>query len=287
MGRTLLRVGLVPLVFAAVIFNGSAAGLHTQTEIAYAQQAAPDIFAFYQTALAAAAATYAHERDLSIACQKPVADTIFAKDGDMVVTFLAGSTKKIVLAAFTKHPLERPSTVQLRRIQEGIEWMFVFDRNRDGKIDYILWPVGVSPILEGPPPPGFPVRSGMTSTMSHDQGVLLQRYARMSFWHWADENFDGKVSAIVLEAWDPGGLFAITGWQVIRSSHFDGVLDQCWYFTRDINSKTGECESSGPGYTTRRIDSAGIAPDDLTTTSVWFSWLNEAAASCGLTGDSF
>lgn len=273
-------------VFATAVLHCPTPGFHAPTLSAYAQQVAPDIFSFYQTALAVAQAT--REQDLFIVCQKPLPDKIFTNEGSMYVTFLAGNTKKIVLAVFTKGPLNDLSTFHLRN-QRGIEWMFVFDRNRDGKVDYILWPIGTEPYIEGPPPPGFPKRTG-TSTivnMTREQSALFMRYAKLIFWHWADENFEGNLSAIILGAYDPGGLIAITGWQLIRSSHFDGVLDQCWYFAGNINNKTGECERAGQGYKTRTFNTRDITPDDLMKMSVWFAMVNEGAGQCALTGDSF
>lgn len=283
MGRKLL----ISVIFSAAVLDAPIANPLPPIQKVYAQQTAPsDIFSFYQTALAVAQAT--HERDLSIICQKPLPDQIFTKQGDMFVTFLAGSTKKIVLAAFSTQSLSSPpSTIRWDRNQPGVEWMFVFDRDRDGKIDYILWPSGVSPYLEGPAPSGFPMRTGSSTAMSREQATLLQRYARMIFFHWADENFEGKLSAVILDAWDPGGIFAVTGWQVIRSSHFDGVLDQCWYFKQSIADKTAECERADQGYKTRTINAMVVTPVALMETSFWLSRFNEAAELCALTGDSF
>ena len=264
----------------------------TPIRSAYAQQTTGnDIFSFYQTALAVAQAI--HERDLSIICQQRVPDKIqiFTNDGDMSVTFLAGRPKKVVLAVFSKNPLTSPQTTIHfdGKFQQGVEWMFVFDRNRDGKIDYILWPVGVFAYVEGSLPPGFPARPGPGGVfgMSSEQWALLQRYSRMIFWHWADDNFEGKRSAVIFEAWDPGGLFAVTGWQVIRSSHFDGVLDQCWYFNQNIADKTAECERVDQGYKTRNLSAQVFTPDDMAKASAWLSILNEAAGLCALKEDSF
>ena len=282
--RTAFRVALVQVIFVAIVFSNPSADFHAVTRAAYAQQVPPDIFAFYQTALAVAQTT--HAQDLTIICQKPQPDKIFSKAGNMYVSFLGGRSKKVVLAVFTKNPLNSLSAVHLDRVQNGIEWMFVFDRNRDGKIDYILWPQGVLPFVDGTPPPGFPSR-GTIVHMTRQQGELIQRYAKMIFYHWADENFDGKLSAMVLEAWDPSGLFAISGWQLIRSSGFDGILDQCWYFTGDPNNKTGACEPAAQGYKTRTLDDKDIAPADLAAGSVWFSMLNDAAGACVLTSESF
>lgn len=287
MKRNLIQRVLVLVQAVSIMIASPVNAPLTPSRSAYAQAAGKDIFSFYQTALAVAQAT--HEHDLSIVCQQRLPDKIFTQNGDMFVTFLAGRTKKVVLAVFSKTPLTSPqSTIHFDgRFQEGVEWMFVFDRNRDTKIDYILWPVQVAPYVEGNPPPGFPVRSGSTVRMSMDQSALVQRYARMIFQHWADESFEGKRSAVIIEAWDPGGLFAITGWQVIRSSHFDGILDQCWYFAQNIADKTGECERVDQGYKMRDFRAQAFTPNDMAKGSTWFSMLNEAAGLCPLREDSF
>jgi len=284
MDRTRLGYVLSSVVVAAVMLQNPIASAPPPTPIADAQPAGSDILSFYQPALAVAQVT--RQRDLSIICQKSLPD----QQGNIFVTFLAGSTKKIVLAVVSKLPLSSPSSPIGfdGNFQPGIEWMFVFDRNHDGKVDYMLWPQGVLPYVEGTPPPGFPVRTGsLVATMTRDQLALIQHYARLIFWHFADDNFEGKVSAVILDAWDPNGVFAVTGWQVIRSSHSDGVLDQCWYFTENIGEKTGECERTDQGYKTRSSDPTDITPENLAAKSVWFSTLNAAAGLCPLTGDSF
>lgn len=282
------RIIAIMVAAVGVMIGSTISGPVTLTQHVYGQQpAASDIFSYYQTALAIAQST--NERDLSIVCQKQLPDKIFTKEGNMFVSFLAGSTKKIMLVVFSKTSLTDPqSSIHFGgKFQRGVEWMFVFDRDRDGRVDYILWPVGVSPYVEGTPPPGFPMRTGHATAMSREQFALIRQFARMIFQHWADENFEGKRSAVILEAWDPGGLFAVTGWQVIRSSRYDGVLDQCWYFTRNIADKIGECERVDQGYKTRTFDAQDITPADMVGGSGWFSMINEAAGLCPLTGDSF
>jgi hypothetical protein len=257
--------------------------------VARADQAPPDILTFYQTALAMARATQA--RDLSVACRETLPDALFEKKGEMHVSFVSGSDKKIILAVFTKNAFPDTSAIDLDQNRNGLEWMFVFDRNRDGKIDYIMWPQGFMPYIDGTPPAGFPVMSGSQVHTDRAGFALMQQYGRMIFEHWADDGFAGKVSAMILEAWDPNGLAAVTGYQLVRSSHADGVLDQCWYFSQNINNRTGACQAAGPGFKTRTAAGAGtsedVTPDVMSRTSQWFSRLDEAAVSCGLTRDSF
>jgi hypothetical protein len=92
----------------------------------------------------------------------------------------------------------------------------------------------------------------------------------------------------VLEAADPDRPSWIDGWQVIRSSRFDGALDECWFFKDRIGEKKGECERSGQGYRTRSISYKPVfSPEHFTGFSQILTYLNAAAAKCGLTKDSF
>jgi hypothetical protein len=145
-----------------------------------------------------------------------------------------------------------------------------------------VWPVGPAAIK----PPDFPADFPKGSTMTGQQYQCWIKNVKVAYQHWADDDFDGTIDAVVLEAYDPDRPW-IEGWQAIRSSRFDGALDNCWFFKDRIDEKGGECERSGGGYRTRTGYNPVFGPEGLTELSAFLSSLNAAAGKCGLTKDSF
>lgn len=200
---------------------------------------------------------------------------------------------KVLLAAITPKPLLNPNqTLYLKTVFNPMptagpvqDWGYVFDRNGDGKIDYVAWLVGAGPVKQKDFPANYPKR-GQRLTL--DQlGVALES-SRLIFEHWADDNFEGRLSGIVFEAADPERDW-VEGWTVVRSSHFDGVLDECWHFRESIETRMVACEHSGDGYRTRRLRIFGntFGRNDLAKKSDILRMLNDAAQMGGLTSDSF
>ncbi len=226
------------------------------------------------------------EGTFSIVCQKELADTFLSQSGTMFVSFISTNGKTILLAAITKSELKDPAaTIKVREAPKRlVEWAYVFDRNGDGKVDYIVWPVGIVPFK----PRDFPADFPKGSTLTFQQLEYLQKNARLLLQHWADDSFEGKISAVVIEASDPERAYLVDGWQTIQSTHFDGILDDCWYFNESIGQKSGDCERSGQGYKTRSlIFKPMFGPDNLAGMSKVLSIFNEAAGQCNLRGDSF
>jgi hypothetical protein len=260
---------------------------------AHAQGASPpDILSFYASAHAITQSP-PDESTLSIICQQMLSS------GDMkdyFVSFIADRSKKVLLAAWSKKELTRVvRAISLKdwvsgrtEGEDAVDWVYVFDRNRDGKIDYIAFPVGFLPVEPKELPPNLPKRmGGFTSA----QFLYLRRIGKLIFLHYADDAFTGTISAVVFLAVDPESDYLISGGQLIRSSRLDGMLDECWYFDEAIGRKSGDCESSGDGYRTRmglyQDGFATVGPQQLAGFSGLLSALNESAEACRLAQDSF
>ncbi len=284
------------MCLALVIIGIMTVGLGGSSSLlrrAYAQVASPpDVLSFYATARAITQSP-PDESTLSIICQKILSDSVLK---DAFVSFIADRSKKVLLAAFSKKELTRiVGAISLKdwvsgrtKGDDAVEWVYVFDRNRDGKIDYIAFPVGFFPVEPKDLPPNFPKRLG---GFTREQFQYLRSISKLIFLHYADDAFTGTITAVVFFAVDPQSDYLVAGGQLIRSSHFDGALDECWYFDETIGPKSGDCVRSGEGYRTRlgsyEDGFATVGPQQLADFSQLLSALNEAAELCGLTKDSF
>ena len=125
-------------------------------------------------------------------------------------------------------------------------------------------------------------------TKSLEKPILPTRDYIMDWGYVYDRNRDGKVDAVVVEALDPERNW-VEGWMAVRSSKYDGAVDEGWFFKDDINVKEKDAERAGNGFRTRRIP--GIepvyGPDELVHKSKILNMFNEAAEKCKLTGGSF
>ena len=88
---------------------------------------------------------------------------------------------------------------------------FMFDLNKDGKIDYIVF----------------------------NQGLAMTKDMKKFYWskyHWIDSNFDGKIDIHVIPTIDlDGDKFpdeGVTAW--IYDTNFDGDVDKAEYLGKDF-----------------------------------------------------
>jgi len=251
-----------------------------------------NIFSFYEKANAKTQSS-PDESKLSILCEKQV--------GKKFVSFIGIENKKALIAAVTDEKVETldQQIVLSARFTKELpslpvhgkitDWSYVFDRNKDGKIDYIAQRLGLLPVKQKDFPTDFPTKGGL---MRLENIKFYYKNSRLVFDHLADDNFDGKIDGVVLEVMDPNRDW-IENWMVISSSRFDNMPDTCWYFRDSMKEKTGECKTSVRDsikrFRTRRFEntSSPFTPDDFTELSTKLSLLNEAAGMCGLTKDSF
>src|SRR5574341_1046434 len=142
-----------------------------------------------------------------------------------------------------------------------IEWGYVFDRNKDGKIDYLAYLAAAIPIK---PQKIFPSDFPKGEDLADHFVALINEYRqkpeyfhmfwlclRLVFDHMADDNFDGKIDGTVIEAMD-SERYWVDRWMALRSTRFDEKLDTCWQFKDSIQVKERGCLRLGKGYWTHR-----------------------------------
>lgn len=161
---------------------------------------------------------------------------------DRYVTFIGKKKEKtICIAAVTLTPIKNLQkeimlTVQFQGpkpyIGEVTTWGYIFDRNGDGKIDYLALVGGAAAVEDSTIADDFP---GFGSPMNKKQFEQYIGHCQILFNHWADDNFDGTIDAVVHYDMDPIRNW-MKRWLVIRSTAFDGNFDEVWAFRQKITS---------------------------------------------------
>jgi hypothetical protein len=144
---------------------------------------------------------------------------------------------------------EKPVTSLAKAVSFGadpkksLDWGFVYDRNGDGWVDYIVFldgamPVATPEVLALVPKRPMP-REGDSYTMSREEAALQMLNIRLVFTHYIDDNFDGKTDAIVSSLLDPDHWGWVYRRAVLRSSDHSQSIDEHWVFVKDIAEKEG------------------------------------------------
>jgi len=220
------------------------------------------------------------------------------------ISFIGDASKKVVLVVFTAKPIKDLSkTILLERMftkgvppsptaGANLDWAYVFDRNSDGHVDYLTYLYGALPVKPDNFPEDYPkAKDGFIEIDSFDQIKLFIDESRLVFSHYADDNYDGSTDSVVASIHDPERLIWVDGFGVIRSTMFDGVIDETWTFRKSINERTGNVAE---------VDGRYVLQNDQPkpywkTGSEWLSFgtktmkvINQKAIDCGLgEGDFF
>lgn len=207
---------------------------------------------------------------------------ILLKTGDPLLTVAVFSAKPV-------EDIERKLTLRLGLFLPGgkpagkpapadaFEWLYLFDRNRDGQFDYLCWPYG--PGLVKPPeaPPEVMKK-------------IRFEYLRFVFDHLADDNFDGRFDAAVFGVGSPDNPAWIDRWVLLRSRGDDGTADEAWYFTADIRVPAGEPERVPQGFRLLKrggtaLQTFGSFPEGTRAYNRLLDRFNEAARRLRAQGD--
>lgn len=225
--------------------------------------------------------------------RKKVGNRYVTDTTKIYVSFLGyKGQKNVFIAALTMKPIENPNFDIMRivdfdgtspKLGRVTTWGYVFDRNNDGKIDYMALVDGAAAFKSDMIPADFPVR-GQNLTMP--QLELFMSHCKIIFNHWADDNFDGKIDAVVHVDMD-----SVRDWVdrrlVIRSTKFEGNFDEVWSFRKYITDEHGSVEYSKTAVPYRPLGklSGEITKANLDEKTAILDLLNKAAVKCDLGKD--
>jgi len=165
-----------------------------------------------------------------------------------------------IIAALSRQPLvSLPDQLSLRlrfhaapRSGKGLEpaeWLYVYDRNKDGKFDYMCFPIG--PLAVKPPdfPADFP-KDGPDKSLKYSSKEinLLMSSMRFVFYHLADDDFDGALDTWVLPVMDPDRRAWVEKRALVRCAAGGETADTAWYFKENIAVPLGAPERTAKGF---------------------------------------
>lgn len=222
---------------------------------------------------------------LEIRCQKHI-----NKGWKAYVSFIGMKKGPIFLVVFTGKKFKAPGknlfTLSPRKgIPAGgtRNWGYVFDRNHDGKVDYLAFLDGPSPVAPDEQNGDLPNLTKQFTGKELKEIIIPN--TKLVFWHMADDNYDGYHDgvAVSMRKLESGW---IDGWIVARDVDFDGRYDSCKFFQGKLHSEHGDCEEDPVGYHVTNRKPSGLLKIPPPRES-FLSMINAAAEKCQLSGDSF
>jgi hypothetical protein len=222
-----------------------------------------DLTSFYSTARDRAAAP-PDEASLTVVCDKELkgADVPEGYRG-LHLSLLSAGSPRILLAAFSKKRLGEPKQAISLHVRYAplptalpsasgtLDWGYLYDRNGDGRVDYLVYLQNAHPVLPDPLPPDFPrVEAGAEGRIRVSAPLLhaMIDLGEMVFRHYADDNFDGRVDGAVLEEFDAERPMFVRDWLAYLASEPGGAVDRAWAFRRDLADTVRVLERDPGGY---------------------------------------
>ncbi len=209
-------------------------------------------------------------------------------------TVLMVEGDKSLIIALSPHELVRPwETMALRPVfvktgeshptQEGtMDWAYVFDRNRDGRIDYFSYLVG--PVWMAPQDEAKRASLPVTGeSISVEFAETYQDKLELAFWHLADDNYDGDHDRILarLQDSDTGWTY---GWVIAADTDFDRTYDSCHWTRGELDGPSQPCAQEGnefsvPGHSVNGLSQLPFPQGSLLDT------FNHVVSGCRIDAD--
>jgi len=217
------------------------------------------------------------------------------KIDSLYVTFIGyKNQKKFFIGAITKIPIHDPNT-EISRIVEfqGSKpflgkvstWGYIFDRNKDGKIDYAALVGGAAVFKNDKIGDKFPPRN---QRLDHEQTKFFVSHCEIIFNHWADDNFDGNIDAVIHADMDPSKDL-VEQMIVVRSTKFDNSFDDVWAFREDPQHEHKKITHTSYSVPFHPLGSTQgkITKEMLAEKSAYLQLFNKAAAACNIKPSDF
>ena len=159
-----------------------------------------------------------------------------------------------------------------------MDWAYVYDRNGDDSVDYLVYLDGPNAIIPVPAPQGAsPHPRG-----GHDDGAdavpdAAHAHAVLAL---ADDNYDGVADAYVVGTVDDRSGW-IDGHVVVRSTGFDGRYDECRYVPGARGTAPATCRGTEHGYGVPGHSLTGLLVVPPGRDYELFQRINAAARECG------
>lgn len=237
------------------------------------------------------------EKTLRVVCAAKV------KTGP-VVSFVGSTDGRVLLASFTESPLADPSrdiallhwSLSADQQRAGpsatIDWGYVYDHNKDGRIDHLVFLIG--PMLMEPdnPPANLPPVIGLDDVASRVTAAMFAPDSmRTGFWQLLDTNHDGVADALAYPAMQKSNGW-VRGWAVLTDIGAAPGRRTCRIMDRDgrviegCTATTGSAGGVDDGHGGYEGRTASAHEHALRPDLLWDA-LQQGASACKLKADNF
>lgn len=218
---------------------------------------------------------------LSVRCQ--------VKVDEAYVSLIETPETGVAWVAFTAKKFSNPARNLLTRMyfpgERGgttMDWGYILDRNRDGRVDYLAFLIGTACVAPEPCEEALP---NLNATLTpHQVADIISPNVRLIFWHVADDDGDGEADLIAVPLSTVANGW-IEGWLVTRDANFDHVFEECRHFAGPLRSDLGACEGTPAAYAVPGYETMGlrrVPPGDL----AFLQMIDRAVRDCGLAAET-
>ncbi|SDP81894.1 hypothetical protein [Desulforhopalus singaporensis] len=220
--------------------------------------------------------------ELKIVCQKQK-DSVY-------VSYIGDEKGKILLVVFTHEKFKEPRKNIYAGTTSGglppgatLNWGYVFDRNHDGKVDYLSFLDGGNVVVPDGWQGDLP---NLNKAITAEELKFIMANMRLVFWHMVDDNFDGFPDRVIVSLRNiDNGL--IDGLMDARDSDFDGNFDFCKSYQGNFSYENGDCIKSENGYKVQGKQISGLQEVPPNSKPSFYRIMNEVADECNLSDDSY
>jgi len=158
------------------------------------------------------------------------------------------------------------------------EWGWIYDRNGDGRIDWLALvdsPRAVVP--EGVGPEGPPNLLAAPLVLSARELAMVEAHTRVGYWHLIDDDHDRRPDALIALP-----VSAETGWTegAMRLALEDGAVTGCIWQSDHDPARSARCALGDEGFETIGVEPVLRAEVPLPYLTAMFELVTSAAQAC-------
>lgn len=223
---------LVVIAFHVFLFSAQATAENTDRDQTTESPVTPTMLAMFRQAEEAFRQKPKDER--RHACGVKLEENERIEQGKYLNLFAdIEQRSKIDLITFSEFNASR--TFSRSKSIDRYRYGYVYDRNLDGQVDYLMYNIGIG-IMAAP--------EDFAGT-AEEYGFDAVNTMTNRFWHVSDENFDGHhdtlLSRLLAEGW-------YDGWILAQDKDFDGTYESCLWYPRKFGDDPQECVEDEQGY---------------------------------------